>query len=347
MFLNLEQHWYRKSYTWLTLLLLPLSGLFYFIISLRQFCYRIGLKKTIHFPVPVIVIGNITTGGTGKTPLVIALAKFLKAEGFNPGIVSRGVGGMKHNVPQIVNEKSDAAVVGDEALLLAKKTECPMVVCIDRVAAVRELLDLSQCNLVIADDGLQHYRLGRAIEIAVMDGARRYGNGCLLPAGPLRELPTRLKKVDCIVTQGETGNITMQLKGDELRAIQGGAITMQLKGDELHAIQSGAKKPVDQLAHQIVHAVAAIGNPTRFFATLRSKGLNIIEHVFPDHYLFKEQDFDFSDRHSIIMTEKDAVKCETFADERFWYLPVKAIVDKRLGELLLKKLKQFQGKFSV
>jgi tetraacyldisaccharide 4'-kinase len=327
MFLNLEHHWYRKYYTWLTLLLLPLSGLFYSIVSLRQFCYRTGLKKTIHFPVPVIVIGNITTGGTGKTPLVIWLAHFLKAEGFNPGIVSRGVGGMKNKLPQRVDEKSNPKIVGDEALLLAKRTRCPMVVCIDRVAAVNELLTSSDCNIVIADDGLQHYRLGRAIEIAVINGERQFGNRLLLPAGPLRELPNRLKKVDYIVTQGETGDITMQLHGEEL-----------------HAIQHKAKKTLDQLTHQVVHAVAAIGHPERFFAKLRSKGLDIIEHVFPDHYLFKKNDFDFSDGHLIIMTEKDAVKCQFIADERFWYLPVAATVDKRLGESLLKKLKQFSLK---
>jgi tetraacyldisaccharide 4'-kinase len=326
MFLHLEKHWYQKSYTGLTILLLPLSWLFRLIIASRQFCYRIGLKKTIHFQTPVIVIGNITAGGTGKTPLVIWLAQFLKAQGFNPGLVSRGAGGMKHYLPQRVNAESDPRMVGDEAVLLAKKTHCPMVVCIDRAAAVAELLVSSNCNVVIADDGLQHYRLGRAIEVAVIDSERQLGNGCLLPAGPLRELPARLKKVDYIVTQGEWGGSTY--------------LTMRLHGEELHAIQGEAKKPLNQLAHQLVHAVAGIGHPERFFATLRSSGLNIIEHVFPDHYLFKKSDFYFPDCHWIIMTEKDAVKCQFIADERFWYLPVAATVDKRLGESIVEKLKQ-------
>lgn len=323
MFLNLEAHWYQKSYTWLTFLLIPLSWLFGLVVSLRQWCYRIGLKKTVYFPVPVIVVGNITTGGTGKTPLVIWLATFLQSQGFRPGIVSRGVGGLKHHLPQKVSPESDPTIVGDEALLLAKRTQCPVVICIDRVAAVRELLASFDCNVVITDDGLQHYRLGRAVEIAVIDGARQMGNGFLLPAGPLREFPKRLKQVSYVLTHGTAGDMTMQLQGDELQAIKG-----------------EAQKPLNQWNDQVVHVVAGIGHPERFFMMLRSKGLHIIEHVFPDHYLFKKEDFQFSDHHPIIMTEKDAVKCQLIADERFWYLPVKAVVDERLGKSLLNKLRE-------
>ncbi|MBV8803330.1 MAG: tetraacyldisaccharide 4'-kinase [Gammaproteobacteria bacterium] len=324
MLLNLERHWYKRSYSWLTYLLLPLSGIFSLIITCRRFLYRIGLKKTIHFPVPVIVVGNIVVGGTGKTPLVIWLTKFLRAAGYKPGIVSRGVGGIKHKVPQYIDETSQSAIVGDEAVLLAKKTHCPVVICVDRAAAVKELLAKSCCNIVIADDGLQHYRLGRTIEIAVIDGERQFGNGCLLPAGPLRELPSRLKTVNCIVTHGQTGAITMQLKGWELR----GMITEH-------------KRSMTDLISQTVHAVAGIGNPQRFFNFLRSQGLLLIEHVFPDHYQYKKKDFHFSDDKLIIMTEKDAVKCQAFADERFLYMPVEAIVDDQLQHILLQKLADF------
>jgi tetraacyldisaccharide 4'-kinase len=321
MLLNSEHHWYKKSYTWLTLLLLPLSWLFGMAVVLRQFCYRNQLKKTVHFSVPVVVVGNITVGGTGKTPLVIWLVKFLKEQGFRPGIVSRGVGGMKQYLPHLVDTESDPQIVGDEAVLLAKQTHCPVVICIDRVAAVQELLRTTPCNIVIADDGLQHYRLGRTFEIAIVDGERQLGNGCLLPAGPLRELPARLQQVDCIVTHGSAGDVTMQLQGDELNAVHG-----------------DAKQALNQLTSKTVHAVAGIGNPSRFFTMLRSKGFQVIEHVFPDHHLYTAKDFNFADGDIIIMTEKDAVKCKHIADERFWYLPVQAKVDPKLQDLLLGKL---------
>jgi tetraacyldisaccharide 4'-kinase len=323
MALNLDQHWYRKSYTWLTILLLPLSWLFYLVITIRRLCYRLGLKKSISFTVPMIVVGNITVGGTGKTPFVIWLAKFLQDQGYQPGIVSRGAGGMKQYLPHLVDAGSDPHIVGDEAVLMAKQTHCPLVICIDRVAAVKELLATSSCNIVIADDGLQHYRLDRTIEIAIVDGERQFGNGCLLPAGPLRELPARLKSVDCIVTHGKEGDITMRLQGDTLYSVLG-----------------DAKQSLIRCANKKVHAVAGIGNPQRFFALLRSYELQVIEHVFPDHHRYQSHDFKFADHELIIMTEKDAVKCKEMADARFWYLPVKADVDPRLQEMLLSKLAQ-------
>jgi tetraacyldisaccharide 4'-kinase len=345
--INLEKHWYQRSYTWLIFLLLPLSWIFRFITSLRRFCYRIGLKKTIHFSVPVIVVGNITVGGTGKTPLVIALVTFLKSKGFHPGIVSRGVGGVKQLSPLLVNEKSNPAIVGDEAVLLTKKTHCPVMIGIDRVATVQALLKTFQCDVIIADDGLQHYRLGRAMEIAVIDGKRLFGNGCLLPAGPLRELPIRLKDVDEVVMHGNANCFTeMSHLMDATIHEKLNCMTMTLQGDTLLTVAGDSQQSLtdkkqqllSELSDQTVHAVAGIGHPERFFNLLRSQGLHLIEHVFPDHYLYEKKDFDFSDDRIIVMTEKDAVKCGSIADNRFWYLPVEATLDPLLQESVLKKL---------
>ena len=324
--LKLENHWYRAKLTFLTMLLLPLSWLFGIVVSLRRFIYRIKLKKSHRFPVPVIIVGNITVGGTGKTPLVIWLAQFLKANGYKPGIVSRGIGGEQQKKPCWVSPKSNPREVGDEAVLLAKRSDCPVVICINRVAAVKSLLEKSDCNMVISDDGLQHYALARDVEIALIDGARGLGNQCLLPAGPLREKVSRLKQVDFIVKQGVAGKneIAMQLQGDHF---------VSLQNEQL-------KKPVAEFAGQRVHAMAGIGNPERFFSQLRKFHLNLIEHVFPDHYLYKKDDVNFGDELPVMMTEKDAVKCKNFVSGRHWYLPVSAAVDIQLGKEVLEKINQ-------
>jgi tetraacyldisaccharide 4'-kinase len=297
--------------------LTPLSLLYRLIIGLRRFSYRHGLKKITRFKVPVIVVGNITTGGTGKTPLVIWLVDFLKQQGFKPGIVSRGYGGRSLCYPQIVYPNSDPKEVGDEAVLLTRRTQCPMVIDPKRVNAVKKLLQDTNCNIVISDDGLQHYALERDIEIAVIDGERRFDNGFCLPAGPLREPIKRLKEVDFIVSNGkaETSEYQMRLVSEDFL--------------------------LEKFKNKVVHAVAGIGNPQRFFKTLHGLGLMIIEHTFPDHYLFKANDFGFlKENEFVIMTEKDWVKCEAFVDERFLCLPVRAELDKKFGEQLLNKLKQ-------
>ncbi|MCD6040041.1 MAG: lpxK [Gammaproteobacteria bacterium] len=322
---DLQHHWYRRSLSWLTFFLLPFSYIFRFIVILRLFLYKHTILKIIHFPVPIIVIGNLTVGGTGKTPLVICLAHFLKAQGWRPGIVSRGSGGKKQVVPLWVDAQAEPVRVGDEALLLARHSTCPVVICIDRVAAVKELLNKTNCDVVLADDGLQHYRLGRRIEIAVLDGDRKWGNGFLLPAGPLREAPHRLNRVDFIVQQGgghESAYFQMRLQGNEFVSII-----------DLHK-----RCALTDFNKTKIHAVAGIGNPQRFFTTLRESGLDIIEHIFPDHYLYQEKDFNFPDQLPIVMTEKDKVKCEVFADDRFWYLPVVAVVPEKLKNELLSKL---------
>lgn len=318
--LNLDSHWYRNSTTFLMFLLLPVSLIFRFIVYLRRVFYKLGILKVYQFSVPIIVIGNISVGGTGKTPFVIWLADFLKQEGYHPGIVSRGFGGEKNYTACCVNDTAKAENVGDEALLLAKRTRCPMVVCVDRVAAVKLLLEKYACNIVISDDGLQHYRLGRDIEIAIVDGARRFGNGFLLPAGPLREPVSRLKSVDFIVAQQTA------LDNEYLMELEG--------SDILSVIDESERKPLT--AFEKVHAVTAIGNPTRFFASLRAQQIEVIEHIFPDHYLYTKEDFKFNDEFPIIMTEKDSVKCKAFATNRFWFLPVTA----KLNPIFSKNLKQ-------
>jgi len=325
MRLILERHWYRRSLTWLTFILLPVSLLFRLIVNVRVLLFKHHLIKTTHFSVPIIVIGNITTGGTGKTPLVIALATLFKNQQWRPGIISRGMGGAKQEKPLWIDSQSEPQNVGDEAILLARQTACPVVICADRVAAAKELLTHSNCNIIISDDGLQHYRLGRKIEIAVIDGDRQLGNGYMLPAGPLRESEERLKKVDFIVQQG----------GEKHSSY----FKMQLKGETLVSMSHSQKAiPLLDFKNKKIHAIAAIGNPTRFFAALRGQGFDVIEHIFPDHYLYQQQDFNFSDSLPIVMTEKDKVKCETFADERFWYLPVTAVLDREFIEGVIRKL---------
>jgi tetraacyldisaccharide 4'-kinase len=324
MYFNIIKAWYRPSYTWLTFLLLPFSYLFRFIVAIRYFFYRAGFKKTHHLPVRVIVVGNITTGGTGKTPFVIWLAQFLWEHGWQPGIVTRGYGGIKNKVPQFVEKNASPSQVGDEAILLRQRVNCPVAVCVDRVAAAQALIAQHQCNIIISDDGLQHYSLARDLEIAIIDGDRRLGNNAMLPAGPLREPASRLKRVDFIVAQ-------QQAKLNEY--------LMRLEGNYLVSLLDHSKMAIADLKDKKVHAVAAIGNPQRFFANLSNHGLQLIEHIFPDHYLYQPADFSFQDQLPIVMTEKDAVKCKIFADARFWYLPVETKLDVRFEHALLNKLK--------
>jgi tetraacyldisaccharide 4'-kinase len=327
--------WYAKSYSLLAILLFPLSLVFRGIVAFRYFLYRLGVKKVFHFKVPVIVVGNLTVGGAGKTPLVIWIANFLKTAGFQPGIVSRGCGGKRHSAPYFVQENATAKEVGDEAILLLQRTQCPLVLCVDRVQAVKTLLEKTTCDVVIADDGLQHYALGRQIEIAVIDGDRQLGNELLLPAGPLREPIARLQRVNFVVEN----SLTKITPSCDKSAVAIPRIKMHLYGENCIALRNKNQQiPIKNFAGTKVHAVAGIGNPTRFFKSLEHKGLTIIPHTFPDHYLYQASDFDFKDSYPILMTEKDAVKCRDFADDKFWYVPVSAILDASFGEEILTAL---------
>lgn len=318
---QLEHHWYQPHHTFLTLLLLPFSWVFRFCVAIRVVLYKLSIKKINHFAVPVIVVGNITVGGTGKTPFVIWLSEYLKNQGYSPGIVTRGVGGKKHLKPYTVTRETNPIEVGDEAVLLARRTQCPIVVCRNRSFAASTLLKQTQCNIIISDDGLQHYRLGRHIEIAMVDNTRKFGNGSMLPAGPLREHKKRLKKVDFIMNQDEQTEV--KLEGSQLISLLDNQQQMDLA----------------KFSGQTVHAIAGIGHPEKFFAMLQNYQINIIPHIFPDHYLYNRNDIDFKDHLPILMTEKDAVKCVEFADERHWFLPVTAVVKKHIGEEIMAQLK--------
>lgn len=305
---------------------MPLSWLFSLLVQLRRLCYRTGLLKVHSISVPVIVVGNITVGGSGKTPLVIRLAEFLKQAGYRPGIVSRGYGGKSAHWPQPVLAESDTAMVGDEPVLIARRTGCPMRVGPDRVAAVQSLIADEQVDLIISDDGMQHYRLGRDIEIAVIDGQRRFGNGLCLPAGPLREPVGRLRSVDMIVCNGE--------------GVQPGEYRMELELQQAVSLADEKTVWLSSFAGKKLHAIAGIGHPLRFFDALRRCGIDIIEHPFPDHYPFRQSDIDFGDEKPVLMTEKDGVKCIKLATGREWQVPVETRLPDAFGERLLVLLKK-------
>lgn len=319
----LEHHWQRI--TWLSMALWPLSLVFRALVWLRHVLYRTGWLRSTRLPVPVIVVGNISVGGTGKTPLVIWLADFLRQAGYRPGIVTRGYRGTSPVWPVAVTAKTAANLVGDEAVLLARRSGCPIMAGADRVESARRLL-AQDCNVIVSDDGLQHYRLRRDIEIAVIDGARRFGNGLCLPAGPLREPLTRLESVQLRVANGtpQAGELGMTLTPTGF---------YNLIKPEMHAT-------AEQFRATPVHAVAGIGNPERFFTTLRGLGITVIPHPFPDHHSFNAGELEFGDDRRVIVTEKDAVKCQHVANARCWVLAVDARPDPEFGEQILQRLKE-------
>lgn len=327
----LERHWYRV--TPLSLLLRPLAFLFRAAVALRRAFYRVGILRATRVSVPVVVIGNITVGGTGKTPLVIWLAGFLRARGMQPGIVSRGYGS-KTGAPRPVTAASDPAVCGDEAVMLARSCDAPVWVGIDRAAAARALLAAHPaCDVIVSDDGLQHYGLVRDVEVVVVDGGRGLGNGFMLPAGPLREPATRLASVDAIIV-----NVS-QSAAVGLKSITPAAFAMSLRGSEFcNLLNPEQRVGAGHFRGRRVHAVAGIGNPQRFFEHLRRLGVNFTAHPFPDHHGFTAADLAFVDADCIVMTEKDAVKCWPFAREDHWVLPVAAEIDAAFGDLVLHKL---------
>jgi tetraacyldisaccharide 4'-kinase len=327
--------WYASRLTPLTLPLVPLSVLYAGAVALRRRLYRAGVLRARRLPVPVVVIGNITVGGSGKTPLVAALAAALAARGWRPGIVSRGYGrraGAAGDAPLLVARDSDPALVGDEPVLLAR-AGLPVAVAADRVAAASALLAAHpECNVILADDGLQHLRLARDVEIAVIDAARGLGNGWRLPAGPLREARSRLATVDAVVA--------LCRDGDRASAAWPGALAMTLAGDVFHRVDgSGITAGADAFRGAGVHALAGIGNPERFFGALRTLGIGAVAHSFPDHHRFSAADLALPGATAILMTEKDAVKCAAFADARCWYLPVTARLDPALVDRIEEKLR--------
>jgi tetraacyldisaccharide 4'-kinase len=327
--------WYTPQLTPLTAALTPLSVVFRIAVAARRALYRGGALRAARLPVPVVVVGNVTVGGSGKTPLTIALARALEKRGWRPGIVSRGYGGANES-PRAVEADSTPDEVGDEPVLLARNG-MPVWVGRDRSAAARALLAVhSECNVIVADDGLQHYAMGRTVEVAVVDASRGLGNGFMLPAGPLREPASRLDEVDAVVRLMNTPN------GPATR-ISSRQSTLSLAGDSFIRVNSpavAAAAPAFRMKG--VHAIAGIGNPERFFEHLRSLGIDAFCRAFPDHHRFTPADLALPDASAILMTEKDAVKCVAFADDRCWALPVRAVIEDSLVTLIEERLRGFQ-----
>jgi tetraacyldisaccharide 4'-kinase len=299
----------------------PLAGLYRFVVAVRRGLYRLGWLRAVRLPCPVIVVGNLTAGGTGKTPLTLALIEALRLRGYRPGVVSRGYGGSQRE-PTLLGDTPDPAETGDEPALI-RATGVPVAIGRDRPAAA-QLLVTAGCNVLIADDGLQHYRLARDIEICVIDGERRFGNGALLPAGPLREPLRRISDVDFRICNGGSA--------------EAGEIPMQLRGGMARALLDGHEQSLAGFAGTRVHAVAAIGHPQRFFDSLRSQGIELIPHPFADHHTFTPADLVFGDSLPVLMTEKDAVKCRAFAQADWWSVPVKAELPAAFYDALCARL---------
>lgn len=330
----LPRAWYRDA-PWLRWLE-PLSRVYRSIAGRRRRAYQSGRKPVTRASVPVIVIGNLTAGGTGKTPLALVLCQYLQERGWKPAVVSRGYGGKSASYPLQVGVDTPPEACGDEALLLALNTEAPVVVDPDRGRGVRFLEEQFRPGVILCDDGLQHYALARDIEIAVVDGTRGFGNGRFLPAGPLREGPERLLEVDYVVVNADEGLALPA--GIRARA------AMHLVPDVLVNIRSGETLGCQdwraRYGHRYdrVHAVAGIGNPERFFTTLCQQGFAIITHPFPDHHRFQRDDVTFADERAVLMTEKDAVKCLPFVDERHWCLKVQADLPPEFFATLERRL---------
>ena len=302
----LQKIWYENHP--LYLVLLPLSWVYVFVTTVRRLLYLSGALPTRRVDIPVIIIGNITVGGTGKTPLIIWIAEYLKLAGIQPGIISRGYGGRAKKWPQQVRPDSNPSQVGDEPVLISQRTSCPVAVSPVRYQAARELQNLGTCDVILCDDGLQHLELHRDLEIAVVDGDRRFGNGHFLPAGPLREGTGRLDSVDLVVANARTSKNEFLMEYKPL--------------DIISLVDEAQKLDGEGLRGKKIHAVAGIGNPQRFYSYLRGLGCQIIKHEYPDHYEFSARDIEFNDESLVIMTEKDAVKCRSFAGENCYYLKI-------------------------
>jgi len=317
---TLDQYW--DSINVISIMLLPLSILFYLISRLRKFAYKTGLIFSYQSPVPVVVIGNISVGGTGKTPLIIELVKQLQKKGKNPAVISRGYGGQSKKWPQIVSSKTQALQVGDEPQLIFQHTQCPVVVGPNRKDDIELLLSEFNCDVILSDDGMQHYALQRNIEICVVDADKKFGNGFFIPAGPLRESQLRLKTVDLVLYNGFSENQSFF----EMRAID----CMSVGGAQ-------EKLKLESFSGKTVHAIAGIGYPQRFFSMLKKHNIKVIPHAFKDHHLYQISDLVFDDDLDVLMTEKDAIKCLDLNLKNHWSVPVEIVfaqsTQKKLNEI--------------
>ncbi|HFR4130687.1 tetraacyldisaccharide 4'-kinase [Raoultella ornithinolytica] len=315
--------WSGESPVWR--LLLPLSWLYGLVSGLIRLSYRLGLKKAWRAPVPVAVVGNLTAGGNGKTPVVIWLVEQLQQRGIRVGVVSRGYGGKAASYPLLLSNDTSTAEAGDEPVLIFQRTGAPVAVSPARREAVQALLHAHDLQLIITDDGLQHYKLARDKEIVVIDGERRFGNGWWLPAGPMRERASRLRSVDAIIVNGGIA--------------QAGEIPMQLRPGLAVNLRSGERREVASFDNVV--AMAGIGHPPRFFATLESCGVVPVKTVaLADHQALTQASVSalVNPQQTLLMTEKDAVKCRGFAEANWWYLPVDAIMTDERAQQLLTEL---------
>ena len=331
--------WYEESHG--AAVLQPLSWLYGGAVAARRVAYRRGWLRSQAVGKPVIVVGNLTVGGTGKTPLTIWLAQQLRLRGIEVGLVSRGYG-RKQSGLRVVTSQSSWQEVGDEPLILHRRTGCMTHVSSDRVAAARSLIARG-AEVILADDGLQHLRLRRNCEMVVIDGTRGFGNGRVLPVGPLRESASRARAADALVVNGGADGEPVRGVPPELAAA---ALRMRLTATEARQLaHPGQPQPLEAFRGRPVHAVAGIGNPQRFFADLRARGLEVIEHAFPDHYAVSAAELDFGDGLAVLITEKDAVKCQEAESARLWHVPVEATFSeadsRRLLELVTRTIDSF------
>ncbi|PHM48430.1 tetraacyldisaccharide 4'-kinase [Xenorhabdus miraniensis] len=320
----IEKIWSGRS--WLYIALLPLSALYGLVSGLRRLSYKMGLSRSWKAPVPVIVVGNLTAGGNGKTPVVIWLVEQLQQKGYQVGVVSRGYGGKSKHYPLLVTDEVTTAQAGDEPVLIRRRTGVPVAVAPKRADAIEALLAHAPIDIVVTDDGLQHYALQRDYEIVVIDGVRRFGNGCWLPAGPMRELAGRLNTVNAIIVNGGTA--------------QAGELPMILKGELAVNLLTGEMRNVTDIPNAI--AMAGIGHPPRFFATLQQLGASLQEtHAFADHQSYEKSQLLalVNSDQNLLMTEKDAVKCFQFAQPNWWYLPVSAVLPEEGGQKVLNEIR--------
>ncbi len=305
-------------------LLVPVSWLYCAIITVRRLLYSSGGLSSSKPGCKVIVVGNLVAGGGGKTSTVIALSRVLTNAGLSVGVLCRGYRGRATQWPQAVVAASLPDEVGDESVLLAERTSLPVMAGPDRVAAANALLARYHCDVLICDDGLQHYALGRDIEIAVIDAAYAYGNGCCLPAGPLREPKSRLAVVDAIVAIGA------EMPGSS-------TVARRISGVARNLSDPCLTKELTEFRGQRVYAIAGIAHPDSFFQHLRAAGLTLSPRRFSDHYAFAASDLVFADQTPLLMTEKDAVKCRLFARPNWWYIPMELSFDSEFEAWLLNK----------
>ena len=321
------QFWYSRS--WITWLLCPFSLLFWLITTVRRALFRLNLLKSYRASIPVVIVGNLSVGGNGKTPAVIWLVQELTKCGLNVGVISRGYGSKAKNYPLLITPTSDPIEAGDEPVLIAIRTQAPVCISPNRQQAIECLLQHTKCDVIISDDGLQHYKLQRDFELVIMDAKRGLGNGFLLPAGPLRELPSRLKNVDIIITNGSENQYSDAV--------------MTLKPQYTVNLVTKAQRPLNEFSQAT--AIAGIGNPPRFFTMLQQHGIQLMEtQAFQDHQSFSPELFaKFDKNRPLLMTEKDAVKCMTFAEEHWWYVPVTTEIQGEKAQQFIQKIVQKCG----